>query len=411
VRIADINPDLNDTIKTTPANSWPTELAVLDGTLYFSANGGGSKPNHELWKSDGSSVVLVANINTNTSGSDLSSYPKYLTELNGALYFMADDGVNGYELWKVTQAGASLFANLNPGSATSHSYPKFFTPLDGFLYFQAVNNTNGYELWKTDGSSAPVRIDLRVGSGSSFPEFFAGFRGELYFRATNGTTGYELWKYNGTTASLASNINPTGDSFPKNLIVFKDNLYFAANDGVNGWELWKYDGVSSSLVANLNPSGDSFPENLVIAHDILYFVATTPATGYEVWKYDGISVTLAADVNPGPNPSNPRNLVAFKNELCFSASIDGVEDWELWRILAAPFRVTSIERTGGDIHLTWNTLGGTTNVVQVSDGGVGGPYVNLSAPMVIPGVSPTTADYSHVGGAAPGSRFYRIVQP
>lgn len=411
IRVADINPDPDDTIKANPANSWPTELAELNGTLYFNANGGGAKPNYELWKCDGVSVTLAANIHAD-SGSDYSSYPKGLTAFNGALYFMADDGVNGYELWKATAAGAVLFANLNAGGSSSHSYPKYFTPFNGALYFQAFDSARGYELRKTDGIAAPVGIDLNPGTAGSFAEFLTVFENALYFRANIGTTGYELWKYDGATATLAANVNPTGDAFPKNLTVFKDHLIFAADDGVHGWEMWKFDGTTASLVADLNPTGDSFPESLVSVNDVVYFIATTPATGYEMWKYDGTAVTLAADVNPGANSSNPRNPTAFNGELCFSAADNGVEDWELWRILSVPFRVTVIERTGGDVHLTWSTVGGSTNVVKYSDGGVGGPYFDLSGPMLIPGVSATTADYWDRGGASGrNSRFYRIVQP
>lgn len=409
VRVTDINPDANDSIKTTPKNSWPKELTEFNNALYFSADSGPTKFNFELWKYDGTSATQVRDINLATSGSDLSSYPNGLTVFNGGLYFMADDGSNGYELWKATSAGATLFASLNSGSADS--FPKSFTPFNGELYFQALNSANGYELWKTNGSSPPVRIDLVAGSGSSFPEFFAVFNGALYFRANIGSTGSELWKYDGTTATLASNIHPTGDSFPKNLTVFKDHLYFAANDGVNGWELWKFNGVSSSLVSNLNPSGDSFPEKLVVHNDNLYFVATTPATGYELWKYDGTTVTLTADPNPGPGDSFPRVPTAFNNELFFSASNDGVVDWEPWGDISVPFRVTTIERVGNDIRLVWTTLGGTTNIVKASNGGVVGPYSNLGTPIVVPGVSATTAEYLDVGGAALGSRFYRIVKP
>jgi hypothetical protein len=50
-----------------------------------------------LWKSDGttSGTVMVKNIN---SGSG-SSYPNYLTAVGNTLYFQANDGTYGEELY------------------------------------------------------------------------------------------------------------------------------------------------------------------------------------------------------------------------------------------------------------------------------------------------------------------------
>ena len=51
----------------------------------------------ELWKSDGteSGTVLVEDINPGGS-----SFPQYLTNVAGTLFFFANDGNSGQELWK-----------------------------------------------------------------------------------------------------------------------------------------------------------------------------------------------------------------------------------------------------------------------------------------------------------------------
>ncbi len=40
--------------------------------------------------------------------------------------------------------------DINPGAG--HSNPGDFTVFNGALYFSADDGTNGYELWKTDGT-------------------------------------------------------------------------------------------------------------------------------------------------------------------------------------------------------------------------------------------------------------------
>ncbi|BAY87535.1 hypothetical protein NIES267_70590 [Calothrix parasitica NIES-267] len=57
----------------------------------------------ELWKSDGTAdgTVLVEDINPGSA----SSSPGGLTVFDGELYFSADDGVNGRELWGLTEGG------------------------------------------------------------------------------------------------------------------------------------------------------------------------------------------------------------------------------------------------------------------------------------------------------------------
>ncbi len=67
----------------------------------------------ELWKSDGTSAgtVLVCDIRPGAS----SASPSSLTDVNGTLYFQANDGTNGSELWKSdgTSAGTVLVRDIN----------------------------------------------------------------------------------------------------------------------------------------------------------------------------------------------------------------------------------------------------------------------------------------------------------
>ncbi len=404
-RAADINADADDTIKSNPRNSFPTELTVFNDQLYFSADNGGNKTDYELWRYDGTNASIVTNLNGSNNG---SSFPSGLTVFQNALYFMADDGNHGYELWKYTGAQMTLL-DINPGGGNSSSYPKNFTPLNGKLYFQAYHPTYGFELWQTDGTNVALAADILSGTSSSTPEFLTPFQQAIYFRASDSLHGSELWKFNGTNATLVADINPTGDSFPKNLTVFNNQLFFAATDGANGWELWKYDGTNATLVTNLNPTSDSFPEHLTVCDGALYFSATTPGTGYELWRYNGRTVSLVADLNPSAGSSFPLNLKAHNNQLFFSAAQNGASDYELWNLTTAPLHIRSLQALPGGAQVFWDTLGGTTNVIQAS-GNVEGPYTNVSSPIAISGVTITTTNFTEPGATDGEKRFYRVVQ-
>ena len=69
---------------------------VVDNTLYFEANDGVNGP--ELWKSDGSAAgtVMLKDIKT----SSLGIHIKNLTAVGNTLYFVANNDSNGSELWK-----------------------------------------------------------------------------------------------------------------------------------------------------------------------------------------------------------------------------------------------------------------------------------------------------------------------
>ena len=81
-----------------------------------------------------------------------------------------------------------MVANINPGSGSS--YPSGLTVFNNELYFQANDGTNGYELWKYDGTNAPSMVaNINPGSGNSYPYYLTVFNNELYFQADDGTNG------------------------------------------------------------------------------------------------------------------------------------------------------------------------------------------------------------------------------
>ena len=76
------------------------------------------------------------------------------------------------------------------------------------------------------------------------------------------------------------------------------------------------------------------------------------------------------------------------------------------------FNITSVVPQGNDMLITWQTVGGETNVVQVTTGTSGSYSNNFTdlSPIIIPkGGDFTTTNYLDAGGATNGPmRYYRV---
>lgn len=256
--------------------------------------------------------------------------PSEITEFQGALYFRANDGSSGAELWRYKNGSIEQVADINPGSGSSG--PGQFAVYGNELYFKANDGTRGYELWKFDGVQATSVADINPGSASSSPSSLTAYNGALYFRAKTAATGRELWRYDGQSASLVADINQgSKDAAPAALYVYANTLYFAANDGNSGKELWQYDGSAVTQVADIRQGEEgSSPFNLTAYKGALYFDADDGVHGRELWRYDGTSAVLRKDIYPGAKGSiYPVGFTEYAGELFFTASTPeyGPELW------------------------------------------------------------------------------------
>ena len=163
-------------IRAGGLSSTPFDLTNVSGTLYFNAYEGPATA-RELWKSDGTELgtMLIKDIN---SGSG-SSTPEEFNAFTGDVFFRADDGFNGYELWKSdgTELGTVMVKDINTGAFVSglDSFsPAGFTDFNGTLFFVANDGASGWELWKSDGTEAGSTVlfkDINRGPGDGMAPF------------------------------------------------------------------------------------------------------------------------------------------------------------------------------------------------------------------------------------------------
>jgi ELWxxDGT repeat protein len=173
------------------SDDWRLSKAMGSALYFIAANEGSST--EQLWKSDGTAegTVLVENV-----------APLWQREMasifGGRLAFhvrIPSSGGSYCQTWTSdgTTSGASPLVDVSPPLAMCQElYPPLGLDAEGLLFFQADDGAHGWELWRSDGTSAGTQIvqDFAPGSASGFA-WLLGRAGPLvYFLPGDGA---ELW--------------------------------------------------------------------------------------------------------------------------------------------------------------------------------------------------------------------------
>jgi len=348
---------VTDRIRPGLAGSSPTYLTSMhvehvDATyatpvnstyLFFAAK---SEPHgNELWRTDGTEAgtVMIEDIRHG----DVSSEPQYLTVFGDKLYFSADGGNFGTELWVSDGIARSDFVGGLPGDQSvegtkmvkdvnphGHSSPRFLVvgvamAMDGsdYLFFQAYTADAGAELWRSDGTEYGTQqvTDINSGGASSNPSYIVSYNGKIYFQADDGVNGVELWESDGLGAGTAMlfDVQPgTGSSYPSFLTVFKpktggsafadsdvEKIFFVAA-AADGTQMWVTDGQNTSrayeqtrlpIAIDTVATNSDYPAQLAVYSDTLYFSASHPPSTAAAGVAGQTTATATASVPP-PTP-------------------------------------------------------------------------------------------------------------
>ncbi|QLQ10216.1 MAG: hypothetical protein HZY75_07250 [Nocardioidaceae bacterium] len=122
-----------------------------------------------MWTSDGTAegTLMVKDIYPDSLEWPRDEPPKYLAAMGDRLFFAADDGVHGHELWTSdgTAEGTVMVKDIHPDGSDSSS-PKGLTAVGNRLFFTADDGVHGDELWVSDGTEQGTAMvkDIRPGS-------------------------------------------------------------------------------------------------------------------------------------------------------------------------------------------------------------------------------------------------------
>ena len=382
--VKDIDPGplvVNSVENTETGSSAPDKVLLTKKWIYFEATT--VSYGEELWKSNGT-VAGTSLVRDIVPGPGSSGAEDFVSTAPRTTFFRAWDAAHGEELWKTdgTERGTTLIKDINrdspPGARCQQgqcgipmgwSHPDTVTAMGKMVFFAADDGIHGVELWKSDGTARGTTLvkDINTVPGNSNPNDTTGAVNRsaeveklfvvgktLYFRANDGKHGVELWKSDGTRAgtTLVKDINtaapaPTtnackrqkscaGSSWADDMTLVGKTLYFTANHGTHGVELWKSDGTRSgtTLLKDINPGpAGSDPDQLTAFGGVLLFTADDGMHGSEMWGSDGTraGTTLLRDLEPGAVGSEPGELTTSGRFLYFAASNPSAGE-ELWAV-------------------------------------------------------------------------------
>ncbi|WP_163867321.1 ELWxxDGT repeat protein [Myxococcus eversor] len=378
--------------------------ALLNQRVLFAQS---SAINSEPWVSDGTVAGTQRLKDIHPTG---SSSPIGFTVVGSRAIFFANNGTAGAEPWSTdgTPAGTSLLKDIQPGASGSMPFlaQSRIASVGSTVFFAANDGVHGEELWKTDGTSTGTVLvsDAVPGATGSAPTAFTGTPGRLFYTASQSTTGGEPWTSDGTSAGtfMLKDILPGANrSVSGRYVPFGAGALFFADDGIHGREPWFSNGQPSGtqLVSDLYPGsrGSADLQLLSVAGARAYFACTTPLGVNDLCDTDGTSAGTRRLSLPGPGtaPSAPTWLVATPQGRAFFAASDGL--------------------TGRELYVTDGTPTGTQRLTDLSPGiadGVTGQIYVFGQNVVFAGRTPEHGSELWFSDGTPrGTRMIRDIHP
>jgi len=252
-----------------------------------------------------------------------------------------------------TRLVADLNRNLEPNPKFYPHHPEYGPELAGVgsdpsdlvragsrVFFVADDGKTGRELWVTNGTRRGTRrlTDLVRGAASTSPHDLVAVGDTLYFFAPHpgGGAGDGLYKSDGTRQGTILVSDLSGGSQARELTLVRGKLFFAAFLPETGTELWTSEGTAETthIVADLHPGlRGSSPQNLRAVGTRIVFAAEDGTSGLEPWSSDGTveGTVRLGDIAPGSAASSPGPFSVANGQILFGAD-DGEHGRELWAI-------------------------------------------------------------------------------
>src|SRR5260221_3984589 len=101
-------------------------------------------------------------------------------------------GLLGPLLIVTAASSQTLVRDINATAPGAHSVPQQLTAAGGRVYFIANDGVHGREVWSTDGTTAQLAADIKSGPASSNPSIVSALRDGVLVTVDDGVHVLEL---------------------------------------------------------------------------------------------------------------------------------------------------------------------------------------------------------------------------
>lgn len=219
---------------------------------------------------------LVLDINPGAADG-LSQFNKSFARIGQTVFFTADNGVHGPELYMEFNGSVSLVKDINPGPTGSN--PLILAVYKNRIYFNANDGVHGPELWVSDGTEEGTTLfyeGIQGANGAFFTKAIVGANNSLYFASSNS-----LYITSGTPEStMRINcphemlLSDGGNGSHQRLIPFENGVAFAAQstDSVFVYKTAGTLAISIAVTKVVKASAFASISGMAVANERIVFV-------------------------------------------------------------------------------------------------------------------------------------------
>jgi len=311
--------------------SGPAFLTVAGKHLYFTADDGVT--GREIWVLDGEG--MVAQQSDVPPGPD-DRVPTHLTALGDELAFVSDERTEPPARINLHLTQSSRGVSIALSSFQEDSTISSVAPFDGHLYF--INETPAYgrEIWVADPARNSARLHSEFSPGTAHGMYpgtnLTAWPGGVIFGAfvdgnTSESVFWKIVRHDSTPEIILAGGTPLAAGGNHERVFDGSRLYISHED-----LLWMHEHPTGDVtVLASRDQGFRGISQLALSGERVFFNTTTDATGAELWTSDGTvaGTRLVKDIHPGVANGKPYYLAPLKDGICFVGT-DEAHGIELW---------------------------------------------------------------------------------